>query len=108
MDSRRAAPGQFTAKTDERTAFSGPHGFVVSGIKKGAEVADVPWNVRHESIRYTYSRLRGFCQALNSGFLTPQGNQQEPALYLTMARVSRRRGTSRSEGDGLKLKAADL
>jgi hypothetical protein len=52
-------------RADEKIAFSGPHGLVVSRTGKGAEVADVPWNNRCESIRYNDSPLRGVCQALN-------------------------------------------
>jgi hypothetical protein len=65
MDSRPAAPRQFTVKADERFAFSGPHGLIVSRIGKGAEVADVPLNIRSGSIRYNNSPLTGVCQALN-------------------------------------------
>jgi hypothetical protein len=60
-----AAQGQFTVKADEKIAFSGPYGLVVSRLGKGAEVAKVPWNIRCESIRYNDSRLTGVCQALN-------------------------------------------
>ncbi|MGA9055336.1 MAG: hypothetical protein WB763_02375 [Terriglobia bacterium] len=63
MDSRPAAPRQFTVNADEKIAFSGPHGLVVTMTGKGAEVANVPWNFRWGSIRYNNSRLTGVCQA---------------------------------------------
>jgi hypothetical protein len=52
-------------KADEKIAFSGPHGLVVSRLGKGADVADGPWNIRCESIRYDRSLLKRVCQALN-------------------------------------------
>ena len=58
-------------KADEEIAFSGPHGPDISSARKGAKVADVPWNIRCESIRYNNSRLKGVCQALSSDLLTP-------------------------------------
>jgi len=63
MGSRRAAPGQFTVKAGEKVALSDRHGLVVSRIGKGAEVAEVPWNIRSESIRYSCSLQNGVCQA---------------------------------------------
>jgi hypothetical protein len=65
MDGRPAAPRQFTMKAEDKIAFLGPHGLVVPWTGKGAEVADVPWNTRRESIRYNGSPLAGVCQALN-------------------------------------------
>jgi hypothetical protein len=52
-------------KAEDKIAFLGPHGLVVPWTGKGAEVADVPWNTRRESIRYNGSPLAGVCQALN-------------------------------------------
>jgi hypothetical protein len=77
MDSRPATPGEFTVRADEKVAFSGPHGLVVSRTGKGAEVADVPWNIRCGNIRYNASRWKGVCQALNSDLLTPKGINPE-------------------------------
>jgi len=72
MDSRPAAPGQFTMNADEKIAFPGPHGLIVFRIGKGAEVDDVPWNIRCRSIRYNNSRPMGVCQALDSDVLAPR------------------------------------
>jgi hypothetical protein len=65
MDSRPAAPRQFTVNADEKIVFSGQHGLVVTMTGKGAEVANVPWNIRCGSIRYNCSRRKEVCQALN-------------------------------------------
>jgi len=50
---------------DEKIVFSGQHGLVVTMTGKGAEVANVPWNIRCGSIRYNCSRRKEVCQALN-------------------------------------------
>src|SRR5208337_2256016 len=64
IDSRSATPEWFTLKADEKIAFSGPRGLVVSRTGKGAEVADVPWNIRCESIRYNCSPQKGSLSSL--------------------------------------------
>jgi hypothetical protein len=66
IDSSAAAPRQFTAKTGEKIAFSGSHGFVVSRMGEGAEAAVAPSNTRCTSIRYDCSRPKEVCQASNS------------------------------------------
>jgi hypothetical protein len=51
MESRPATPRQFTMNADEKIVFFGPHGLIVSRLGKGAELADVPRNIRSGSIR---------------------------------------------------------
>jgi hypothetical protein len=78
MDSRPATPRQSTVKADGKIAFSGPHGLIVARIVKGAEVDDVPWNIRCKGIRYNGSRLKGVCQALISDLPAPPGELTRP------------------------------
>ena len=65
-------------KADEKIAFSGPHGLVVSRIGKGAKVAEVPRNIRRRIIRYNNSRLRSVCQALISDLPPPPRELTRP------------------------------
>ena len=104
MDSRPAAPGQFIMKADEKIAFSGPHGLVVSRLGKGAEVADVPWNIRRASIRYNDSRRKGVCQALNSDLL--RFRQWGERARLAGGRSGETRGIGRWSGGVLGRVAA--
>jgi hypothetical protein len=46
MHSLPVAPGQFAVKAGVEIAFSGVHGLVLSRIRKGAEEADVRWDMR--------------------------------------------------------------